>query len=177
MSVRPSNWRAIGGRRADNPINRCPPTRFPYLEEIMRDPAVVAALDLAWRDTNADIVPVISAAEQGGWIYMNLRTGRLTIIRKENRLGPANRPGENQQGYLNINLNSPQLIAGSVVVAIFHTHPSVPFTGASDPDRALDTFHGVPGIIRGRDGQYDFTGPERRAGDFQSAARYPGFPP
>ena len=177
MSVRPRNWRAIVARQGDNPINRHSPTRFPYLEEIMRDPGVVAALDLAWRDTNADTIPVTTAAEQGGWIYMNLRTGRLTIIRKRNQLGPPGRPGENQTGYLSIHLDPCPVVAGSVLVATFHTHPSVPFTGASDTDRALGTSQGVPGIVRGRNGQYDFTGPERRAGDFASAGRYPGFPP
>ena len=177
MAVRPNNWRAIVARNRDNPINRRPPTRFPYVEEIMRDPAVIAALDQAWRDTNADTIPVTAAAEQGGWIYMNLQTGRLTILRQSNPLRPPLRPGENQQGAFNISLDPCPIVAGSVLVASFHTHPSVPFSGASDPDRNLGRLHGVPGIVRGRGGQYDFTGPERRAGDFNSASRHPGFPP
>lgn len=143
----------------------------------MHDPTVITALNEAWRDTNADTIPVTAAAEHGGWIYMNLRTGRLTIIRQRNPLRPPRRPGENQQGAFSISLDPCPIVSGSVLVAYFHTHPSVPFSGADDVDRDLGTLHGVPGIVRGRDGQYDFTGPERRAGDFNTAGRYPGFPP
>jgi hypothetical protein len=177
MAPQPENWRQIVARNRDNPINRHPPTRFPYLEEIMRDPQVVQALDQAWRETNADTIPVTAACEQGGWIYMNLRTGRLTIRRQDNRLRRPARPGQNQGGAFDISLDPCPTVNGSILVAYFHTHPSVPFTGASDPDRALGGQHGVPGIVRGREGRYDFTGPERRAGDFRSAERYPGFPP
>ena len=177
MSVRPQNWRAIIARNRDNPINRRPPTRFPYVEEVMRDPRVRAALDQAWRDTNADTIPVTAAAEQGGWVYMNLQTGALTIVRQNNPLLAPPRPAANQRGAFNIALDPCPAIAGSVLVAYFHTHPSVPFTGASDIDRQLGPMHGVPGIVRGRGERYDFTGPERRAGDFSAAHRYPGFPP
>jgi hypothetical protein len=177
MASRPFNWRAIVARNRDNPVNRRPPTRFPYLEEIMRDPTVIAALDVAWHDTNADVIPVTNASEQGGWIYMDLQTGRLTVRRQVNPLLAPRRPGENQPGAFTISLEQCPILSGSVLVGIFHTHPTVPFTGASDPDRALGPIQGVPGIVRGRDGQYDFTGPERRAGDFSSARRFPGFPP
>ena len=177
MSGIPTNWRVITARSHDNPINRRPPARFPYLEEIMRDPIVTAALAQAWRDTNADIVPVTAASEQGGWIYMNLRTGRTTVMRKNNPLRPPARPGENQRGAFDIALDPCPIVPGSILVAYFHTHPTVPFTGASDPDRQLGRLHGLPGIVRGRDGQYDFTGPERRAGVFADGWRYPGFPP
>jgi hypothetical protein len=177
MSPRPQNWRQIVARNRDNPINRAPPSRFPYLEELMRDPQVIRALDQAWRDTNADVIPVTAASEQGGWIYMNLRTGRLTIIRKDNPLLPPERPGENQRGAFKIRLDPCVIVPGSILVACFHTHPSVPFTGSDGDDRDLGVQYGVPGIIRGRNIQYDFVGPERRAGDFHTAARFPGFPP
>jgi len=176
MSVRPVNWRAITARNRDNPINRRPPTRFPYLEEIMRDPAVQMALDQAWRDTNANTVPVTAAAEQGGWIYMDLQTGRLTILRQQNPLLAPRRPGENQPGAFSILLDPPPIVPGSVVVAQFHTHPSVPFTGASGTDRQLGNLYGVPGIVRGRGTQYDFTGPERRVDQLSTARSNPGFP-
>lgn len=177
MSFRPLNWRSIIARNRDNPVNRHPPTRFPYLEEIMRDLTVISALDSAWRDTNADVIPVTNAAEQGGWIYMNLRTGVLIVRRQSNPLRPPRRAGENQQGAFNIALDPCPTVPGFVLVAVFHTHPTVPFTGASDTDRQLGTAYGVPGIVRGRDGLYDFTGPERRAGNFSSAWQFPGFPP
>jgi hypothetical protein len=177
MPPRPQNWRQIVARNRDNPINRHPPTRFPYLEEIMRDRQVARAVDQAWTETNADVVPVAAAAEQGGWIYMNLRTGCLTIVRQNNALRAPRRPGQNQPGAFQIALEPCPTVPGSVLVAYFHTHPSVPFTGASDTDRQLGGQHGVPGIVRGREFRYDFTGPERRAGDFHTAGRYPGFPP
>src|SRR5262245_24514875 len=138
-----ANWQHDPNRR-DNPINRRPPTRFPYLSELMRNGTVLAALDQAWRDTNADVRPIQNASEQGGWIYMNMRTGQLTIVRKDNPLGPPTRPGTNQQGYLTIDLNNPPRVADSVVVANFHTHPSEPFTGASGDDRQINSRYGVP---------------------------------
>src|SRR4051794_8097956 len=84
MSVQPANWREIHARGRTNPINRQPPTRFPYVDEILRDLTVQNAIQQAWRDTNADADPITAACEQGGWIYMDLRSGRLSIRRKAN---------------------------------------------------------------------------------------------
>jgi hypothetical protein len=160
----------------DNPINRQPPGRFPYLDELMADAQVRAALDTAWRDTNADTIPVTAGCEQGGWIYMDLRTGRLTIVRQPNSLGAPAAPGQNQRGAFCINLGTPPRRPGAAIVGQFHTHPSVPFTGASDGDRALGGQYGVPCIVRGRNNQYDYTGTPRRSGTLADAARNPGYP-
>lgn len=177
MSWRPPDWREIVRRRQSNPINRRPPTRFPYVDELMIDPRVIAALELAWLDTNADGDRVTAGCEQGGWIYMNLQTGQLTILRKHNELLPPERPGLNQRGAFNICLDNPPLVAGSVVVANFHTHPSIPFTGPSGDDFQLADHYGVPGIVRGRNGAVEFTGRfPFRCGDFRTANRWPGYP-
>jgi hypothetical protein len=171
-----ANWQTDSMRR-DNPINRHPPTRFPYLSELMRDPTVLSALDLAWHDTNADVRPITMASEQGGWIYMNIVTGRISIERKANPLGQPTNDGTNQQGYLTIDLHDPTRVPGSVVVANFHTHPSNPFTGASDQDRQVTSGYGVPGIVRGQNAAYSMTGTPRRFGNFATALQNPGYPP
>jgi hypothetical protein len=141
----------------------------------MADPDVQAALDLAWTQTHADVVPVTAAVEQGGWIYMDLRSGRLHIERKYNALGQPRGPGQNEEGAFNIDLNYPPVVPGSCVVAMFHTHPSFPFTGCSDYDLQLGEQFGVPGIVRGRDHHRDFHGIPRRSG-FAEAAQHPRFP-
>jgi hypothetical protein len=171
-----ANWQSDPIRR-DNPINRHPPRRFPFLSELMRDASVLDQINRAWRDTNADVRPIIMASEQGGWIYMDMTTGRLTFRRKDNPLGPPTTDGTNQRGYLTIDLNNPPTVAGSVVIANFHTHPSDPFTGASDPDRQLNSGYGVPGIVRGQGGAYSMTGTPKRIGNFNNALQYPGYPP
>ncbi|MEO5858740.1 MAG: hypothetical protein ABIR33_07310 [Pyrinomonadaceae bacterium] len=141
----------------------------------MRDPTVLSALDAAWRDTNADVIPIVAAVEQGGWIYMDLRSGRISIARKDNRLQAPRGQGGNQAGYADIDLNNPPTVAGSIVVANFHTHPMTPFGGASDPDIQLANGYGVPGIVRGQNNAYDMTGTMRRIGPFTNPT--PGYPP
>ncbi len=87
--------------------------------------------------------------EEGGWIYMN-RKGRLTA-------GLNERGGQNVTGLgMAIDLNSPPVIRGSIVVATFHTHdvdmdPSMP-TGEEislPNDIWTNETQGVPGIIIG----------------------------
>jgi hypothetical protein len=134
-------------------------------------------LDQAWRDTNADVIPVTAGVEQGGWIYMNLRTGQLTIVRKPNVLRAEPGAGQNQCGAFDISLSNPPAMSGSALVGIFHTHPSVPFTGASDADIQLGDQQGVPGIVRGRNSALDYTGTPKRTGTLTEASRYSGFPP
>lgn len=124
--VRPPNAAAIIAEERrlarTNPINRRNPTRAPFVQELLRDPVVQAALDQAWRDTQADDSAHgnPNAREQGGWIYLNLRTGQLTIRRS--RRYPPNR--------FSISLDPPDIVEGSAVVGTFHTHPSDPFAPA-----------------------------------------------
>jgi len=62
-------------------------------------------------------------------------------------------------------------------VANFHTHPSAPFTGPSGDDYQIAESYGVPGIVRGRNGDVRFTGRfEFRTGTIHTASRWPGYP-
>jgi proteasome lid subunit RPN8/RPN11 len=165
---RPANWRSIVRRAETNPINRRPPTRAPYVEELLRTEIVQQALDDAWHDTHADDSAHGNpqAIEQGGWIYMDVRTGRLTIRRAR------------ATSYQHIMLDQPDVVEGSTIVAVFHTHPADPFTGASDPDRQLaEGVEGVPSIVLGRNSQIDIVGPDRRAGEWRTSSRVPGWAP
>src|SRR5262245_9379951 len=140
-----------------------PPTRAPTAAELQNDPVVQAALDEAWKDSlPADPV---QRHEEGGWIYLNLTTGQLTIQRAPRGLGDE------------IDLSNPPVVTGAVVVGIFHTHPSPIaegwYPGPSPEDRARDTLDGVPDLIRAEDRVY-LSGPDSRRGGLAGG---PGFPP
>jgi hypothetical protein len=76
-----------------------------------------------------------------------------------------------------LNLNTPPVVAGAVVVATFHTHPNPsaegwdPGPGASDTQSAW--LLGVPCLIRAEDGIHT-TGPTARRGGLAGG---PGYPP
>jgi hypothetical protein len=73
-------------------------------------------------------------------------------------------------------LNSPPLVAGSVVVATFHTHPNPSADGwdprPSDDDELSANHLGVPCLIRADNGIHT-TGPDSRRGGLSGD---PGFP-
>lgn len=171
MSSMPSNWHQIArqdaARARTNPVNSGrPPRRPPYISELLAVPLVQRALEEAWRDTRADDSAHgnPNAIEQGGWIYINLLGGQVTV-----RRAPAHSFNE-------IGLEPPDIVPGSVVVGTFHTHPMDPFTGPSDYDSLLAGQYGVPGIVLGRNGDVRIVGPEQREGDWGRAASQPGFP-
>jgi hypothetical protein len=139
---------------------------IPDANALLRDGTVRAALAAAWAASNAAVTiwavhnparvgnpcnpppaggPAVAAHEEGGWVYLNLITGAITIRRAA--VG----------GQAGINLNAPPAVADSVIVADFHTHPNVgPCWGtaanpvfASAADTALANGRGVPGLIRG----------------------------
>jgi len=76
-----------------------------------------------------------------------------------------------------IDLTSPPMVAGAVVVGKFHTHPNPKIegwhTGPSPGDRHVDALHGVPDLIRAEDGIH-FSGPGSRRGGLAGG---PGYPP
>ncbi|MFL6332500.1 MAG: PKD domain-containing protein [Pyrinomonadaceae bacterium] len=164
-------------RNANGPRIDCPPTRY----EIASDPKVIAALDVAWGESNpgAD-----NRREQGGWIYQrnNWRAGkgdRFKIVRAI--------PGSRKT----IDLINPPQIKGATLVANFHTHPNLkeqqgglpgPSTpesedgGPNDLDREFD--RGVPGLIRDEYGIATY-GPLLRGGNPERALprqANPGYP-
>lgn len=94
------------------------PGQAPTVAELLADPAVRQALAQAWQDSlPAD--PVLRH-EEGGWIYADTVTGAISVRRAP--------PG----GQAALDVSSPPVVVGSVVVATFHTHPN-PSTEGWDP--------------------------------------------
>jgi len=134
----------------------------PTTAELLNHPVVRQALEDAWRDS----LPGDAARrhEEGGWFYADTATGNLTVRRAPTGATAA------------INLDSPPLIPGSVVVATFHTHPNPTAEGwepgPSSDDTQSALLLGVPCLIRADDGVYT-TGPDSRRGGLGGP---PGFP-
>jgi hypothetical protein len=130
-----------------------PPTRPPTALELLNDPVVQQALDQAWIDSQSH--DPSQRHEEGGWIYMDTTTGQLTIQRVPS--------GERAE----LDIGDPPLVAGSIVVGIFHTHPNPTAEGwdpgPSDADKAVHAQLGLPGLIRADDGIHT-TGPASRSG-------------
>jgi hypothetical protein len=134
----------------------------PTANDLTADPVVQAALEQAWIDSLPDDPSL--RHEEGGWVYMDAVTGALSIRRA---------PGGTRAA---LDLRSPALVPGSVVVATFHTHPNPSAEGWNPGPSADDTrsawFLGVPCLIRADDGIHT-TGPDSRRG---GAAGSPGYP-
>jgi hypothetical protein len=139
-----------------------PPIRPPTADELRAHPFVRQALEAAWQDSLADD-PVLRH-EEGGWIYMNLVTGEITVLRAPH--------GEMSA----IDLGKPAVLLDAVVVGKFHTHPNPTAEGwegrPSPGDRIVDARHGVPDLIRADDGIY-VSGPAARRGSLAGNAGYP----
>lgn len=140
-----------------------PPLRPPTGDELRGNAVVLQAMEDAW----AASLPNDPALrhEEGGWIYMDLTTGVLTI-----RRAPA---GQRAQ----LAIGNPPLVTGCLVVGTFHTHPNPSAEGwdpgPSEVDQAVHNQLGVPGLIRADDGVH-VTGPASRRRGFVGG---PGFPP
>jgi hypothetical protein len=138
------------------------PPRAPSIDELRQEPAVQQALEQAWSDS----LPNDPARrhEEGGWIYLNLKTTELIA-----RRAPGGLQAE-------LEIGNPPLLHDCVIVAIFHTHPNPTAQGwdpgPSDADQEVLARLGVPGLIRADDGVYT-AGPESRRGGLTGG---PGFP-
>ena len=120
-------------------------------------------MDQAWTDSQtAD--PALRH-EEGGWIYMEISTGILSI-----RLAPRGLQAR-------INLGNPPPVSGATVVGTFHTHPNPTAEGwnpgPSATDRNSAAITGVPWLIKADNGNY-LAGPTTRRGGRGGG---PGFPP
>ena len=137
--------------------------RSPTAAELLTHPTVRRALEEAWVDSLAD--DPINRHEEGGWIYMSIRSGEILI-----RRAPSGIQSE-------IRLDSPPIIADAVVVGVFHTHPNPTAegwdSGPSEADRRADDRDGVPDLIRADNGIH-LSGPPSRRGGLEGG---PGFPP
>jgi hypothetical protein len=135
----------------------------PTITELLNNPTVQQALEQAWVDS----LPADPAQrhEEGGWVYMDITTGVIQV-----RRAPAGNRAI-------LDLNTPLVVPGSVVVATFHTHPNPSAEGWDPGPSASDTqsawIIGVPCLIRAEDGTHS-TGPQSRRGGLAGG---PGFPP
>jgi hypothetical protein len=138
-----------------------PPQRPPTANELLAHPAVTEALDRAWADSQPD--DPRRRHEEGGWIYMNVSTGQITIRRAPTGMQTA------------IDLSDPPLLDDSVIVGKFHTHPNPTSEGwnsrPSASDLSVDERHGVPDLVRADDGVH-LSGPESRRGGVAGGPGY-----
>jgi ABC-type phosphate/phosphonate transport system substrate-binding protein len=111
----------------------------PDYSTLISDPIVQAALATAWANSNAAVPgPRTTQHEEGGWIYFNLVTGNIQIV------------PQTSGGQAAIDLSNPSIVAESVVVGKFHTHPNLGpqwVHGPSPQDQSVDAQHGVPDIV------------------------------
>ena len=135
----------------------------PTTAELLNDPTVRQALQAAWADSRP--ADPAQRHEEGGWVYIDTTTGLIQVRRA---------PAGQQAG---LDLTTPPVIPGSVVVATFHTHPNPSAEGWEPGPSADDTrsafLLGVPCLIRADDGIHT-TGPGSRRGGLAGG---PGFPP
>lgn len=134
----------------------------PTATELLNHSTVRQALEDAWVDSLSG--DPARRHEEGGWIYLNGTTGEITALR-----APAG-------ALVLLDLTSPQMVTGSVVVATFHTHPNPTAAGWNPGPSQADTdsawILGVPCLIRADNGIYT-TGPDSRRGGLSGG---PGFP-
>jgi hypothetical protein len=135
----------------------------PTAADLLNELVVQQALEQAWNDSHPG--DPVRRHEEGGWIYMDTTTGRVTV-----RRAAAGAQAE-------LDLSAPPVVPGAVVVATFHTHPNPSAEGWEPGPSAEDTqsawLFGVPCLIRADDGIHT-TGPASRRGGLSGG---PGYPP
>jgi hypothetical protein len=118
--------------------------KIPDFSKLVANNSIIKELRKAWLASNASNIPNHGQHEEGGWVFLNLLTGDLSVQRQA---------AGAQAG---IDLSNPPAQADSVVVAKFHTHPNLgphwihgPSGGPGHPrgDIEVDTEHGVPDIV------------------------------
>lgn len=143
--------------------------RAPTFDELRRNPTVLSELEAAWRASDVGVRDAVAEHhEEGGWVFMDLIDGALSIQRAK------------PEGTDFIRLEPPPDAPGSIVVALFHTHPDL---GApafpSGPDRTQDARRGVPNLVIGNKGtnpkvfEIRLSGPAQRA-HLASETKIPG---
>ena len=115
--------------------------KIPDFNELTANNTMTGAFQQAWQASNASIHPNHGQHEEGGWIYLNIITGGLSVQRQA------------AGGQAAINLSAPPVQADSVVIAKFHTHPNLGphwVHGPSGDDTRVDALHGVPDVVIAR---------------------------
>jgi len=115
--------------------------KAPTYSQLIRNRSVRSALNSAWTASNPAVnPPATTQHEEGGWIYMNLLTGNISVRRSPRGAGAS------------INLAGPPTVTNSIVVGVFHTHPNLGpgwTAGPSPSDIRADTADGIPDIVVG----------------------------
>jgi hypothetical protein len=116
--------------------------RAPTFDELRRHPTVYEAITAAWTASDIGVKDAVTEAhEEGGWIYMNILDGSISIVRATPThtdaiaLEPAPPPEPN-----------------TVLVAMFHTHPSLRNRGPSRHDLVHDARRGIPNLVAANPG-------------------------
>jgi hypothetical protein len=82
----------------------------PTAAELLNHPLVQDAIEQAWNDSRS--ADPMRRHEEGGWVFIDTTTGDISVQRQ----------AAGQQA--TIDLDSPPVVPGSVVVGKFHTHPN-----------------------------------------------------
>ena len=143
--------------------------KSPTFEELKKDSMVLQAMEDAWKASDVRALRPLVPHEEGGWIFMNLITGSLSIKRGAATHTDAFKlePG-------------PDAEENNVLVATFHTHPTmVKKPGPSDADKKADNRRGVPNLVVCNKGtkpdefQIKLSGPPVRK-HLASKSKFPG---
>ena len=134
----------------------------PTASELLNDPVVQQAIESAWADSLVDDPQ--HRHEEGGWIYFDPASRAITVRRAAT--------GTRAE----LDLDTPPLVSGLVLVATFHTHPNPSAEGwqpgPSEDDEQFAWSAGVPWLIRADDGCHS-AGPDSRR---DGLAGNPGYP-
>jgi hypothetical protein len=144
--------------------------RAPTFDQLRRNPTVYEAIAEAWEASNVGVNDLVTQAhEEGGWIYLNLVDGSLSVARATPQFTDA------------IKIEpAPAHNPNNVLVATFHTHPHL---GRAAPPSSHDLVHdvrrGVPNLVSGNPGsdpakfQIFLSGPSARR-HLASDTQFPG---
>ena len=118
----------------------------PAAGPLLADGAVQGQLASAW--AASQVADPAKRHEEGGWIYLNLITGAITVTRAT------------AGAQASIQLSSPPTEDDSVVVGYFHTHPNPTaegwLPGPSPADLRNAPKRQVPAFIRADDGDHTY---------------------
>ncbi|MBZ0318722.1 MAG: hypothetical protein K8L91_20070 [Anaerolineae bacterium] len=124
-------------------------------EELKDHPNVIQQLNEAWDDSLPMMPPATSKDdiesgnhEEGGWIYLNLVTGKLEF-KKADKLRIIVRGGTPPE--MAIDLSLPPTLDDAVIIANYHIHPNEPGVYAEGPsgdDFATIDSYGIPGLMK-----------------------------
>jgi hypothetical protein len=111
--------------------------RAPTFDELKKISVVATAVDAAWKASDVGVNNAVAQAhEEGGWVLMNLIDGSFSIERAK------------AEGTDFLRVEPFPELENSVVVALFHTHPTPSNKpGPSGADKTQDKRRGVPNLV------------------------------